>query len=195
MQKQLQIKLKDKAIYIEERAEKKMEQKTNIKQIENFHIPRWEELPNIDLYVDQVICFLDEFLSDYVCIEKEGHVLTKTMINNYVKHSVIPPAIKKKYNKEHIAYLFVICILKQLYSINDIAKLIKIAVETAPVEQYFNTFCEELENAISQVFEGKEIKREKEIEQKRYALNRVVYSFANKLYVDKVYLNKFSNSG
>ncbi len=44
--------------------------------------------------------------------KKEGHVITKSMINNYVKHTVIKPAINKKYNKEHIATLFVICILK-----------------------------------------------------------------------------------
>ena len=67
------------------------------KEIANFHIPRWEELPNLDLYVDQVICFLDDALSNYASKEKEGHVITKSMINNYVKHAVIKPAINKKY--------------------------------------------------------------------------------------------------
>ena len=67
------------------------------KEIANFHIPRWEELPNLDLYVDQVICFLDDALSNYVSKEKEGHVITKSMINNYVKHGVIKSAINKKY--------------------------------------------------------------------------------------------------
>lgn len=161
------------------------------REIADFHIPRWNELPNLDLYIDQVICFLDESLSNYAHKEKEGNVLTKTMINNYVKHSVIPPAINKKYNKEHIANLFIICILKQLYSINDIAKLIKSATKNMPIEKSYNMFCDELEGAISAIFAGKQYVAEENIIYERYVLKRVVYSFANKLYVDKIYLNKF----
>ena len=77
------------------------------KEIANFHIPRWEELPNLDLYVDQVICFLDDALSNYASKEKEGHVITKSMINNYVKHTVIKPAINKKYNKKDIRFCYI----------------------------------------------------------------------------------------
>lgn len=161
------------------------------KEIANFHIPRWEELPNIDLYVDQVICFLDDSLSYYVSKEKEGHVITKSMINNYVKHSVIPPAINKKYNKEHIANLFVICILKQLYSITDITNLVKLGTKEISINETYNNFCDELENSISAVFAGKEYKIEKDITLQEYGIKSVVISFANKLYVDKVCLNKF----
>lgn len=161
------------------------------KEIANFHIPRWEELPNLDLYVDQVICFLDDALSNYASKEKEGHVITKSMINNYVKHTVIKPAINKKYNKEHIATLFVICILKPLYSINDIATMIKSATKTIPMQIIYNNFCNELEDAISAIFAGKEYIPEEQTTFDKYVLKRLVYSFANKLYTDKIYLNKF----
>ncbi len=161
------------------------------KEIANFHIPRWEELPNLELYVDQVICFLDEALSNYVSKEKEGHVITKSMINNYVKHNVIKSAINKKYNKEHIASLFVICILKPLYSINDIAIMMKSAVKNTPAQIMYNSFCESIENAISAIFAGNEYISEEGETFEKYVLKRVVYSFANKLYTDKVYLNKF----
>ena len=161
------------------------------KEIADFHIPRWEELPNLDLYVDQVICVVDDALSNFVSKEKEGHVITKSMINNYVKHNVIKPAINKKYNKEHIANLFVICILKPLYSINDIATMIKSATKSIPIQTVYNNFCESLENAISAIFAGKEYTLEEPITFDKYVLKRVVYSFANKLYTDKIYLNKF----
>lgn len=161
------------------------------KDIANFHIPRWEELPSLDLYVDQVICFLDEALSKYVSKEKEGHVITKSMINNYVKHDVLKPAINKKYNKEHIASLFVICILKPLYCINDISTMIKSSTKKLPAQIMYNNFCNNLENAISAIFAGKEYDMENEETFDKYVLKRVVYSFANKLYTDKVYLNKF----
>lgn len=161
------------------------------KEIADFHIPRWEELPNIELYVDQVICFLDNALSKYVSKEKEGHVITKSMINNYVKHEVIKPAINKKYNKEHIANLFVVCILKPLYSINDISTLVKASIKNIPAQTIYNNFCLNLENAISAVFAGKENVTNNEEDFNEYTLKRVVYSFANKLYIDKVFLKKF----
>lgn len=161
------------------------------KEIAEFHIPRWNELPNLDLYVDQVICFLDDSLSNYVHKEKDEHVLTKTMINNYVKHSVILPAINKKYNKEHIANLFIICILKQLYSITDIATLIKLATKYDPIDKAYDNFCEQLENSISIVFAGKEYKEEKGLTVEKYAMKNIVMSFANKLYIDKICLKKF----
>ncbi len=51
----------------------------------DIHIPRWEELPNIDLYLDQVVTILEDYLKDLVN-SKEDKIITKTMINNYVKH-------------------------------------------------------------------------------------------------------------
>ena len=91
------------------------------KEIAGFHIPRWNEIPKIDLYLDQLVCLLEQYLSNYIKNDDNEKIITKTMINNYVKHKIINPPVNKKYNTEHIAYLFVICILKQVYSINDIA--------------------------------------------------------------------------
>ena len=90
-------------------------------EIKKFHLPRWAEIPEIDLYIDQVVSLLENYLSNYIKSdnEKENKVITKTMINNYVKHGIINSPINKKYNKEHIAYLFVIFILKQIYSIDE----------------------------------------------------------------------------
>ncbi|MCI8384449.1 MAG: DUF1836 domain-containing protein [Clostridia bacterium] len=161
-------------------------------EIKNFHLPRWIELPTIDLYIDQLVCFLEQYLADYIKSdnEKEEKIITKTMINNYVKHNVIKPPVNKKYNKEHIASLFVIFVLKEVYSIHDIKKLIELAIETSSVEQAYDRFCGELEKAIRIVFAEKNYIKNSKLSQEQYILRNVVQSFANKLYVQKVYLKK-----
>ena len=84
--------------------------------IKNLHIPRWDELPNIALYLDQVVTLINNCLSPILTQcdnKKEDTILTKTMINNYVKYNLIEAHEKKKYGKNQLAKLFVICILKQ----------------------------------------------------------------------------------
>lgn len=159
-------------------------------EAKNFHLPRWNEIPEIDLYIDQVVSLLENYLSNYIKgdNEKEDKIITKTMINNYVKHDVINPPINKKYNREHIAYLFVIFILKQIYSIEEIKKLITLGIRTSPVEQAYNRFCSELEKAIRMTFTGDSYINNDRLSQEQYILRNVVQSFANKLYVQKVFL-------
>ena len=71
-----------------------------MKEIE-IHLPRWEELPNLDLYLDQVVTVMEEYLEFFVT-DKEDKIITKTMINNYAKDRVISPVKGKKYTKEQI---------------------------------------------------------------------------------------------
>ena len=94
-----------------------------IEKIIKHHLPRWNELPEIDLYLDQVVNYLEKYLG-ILSSNDDDKIITKTMINNYVKQGIMPAPEKKKYGKTHIAYLMVICILKQVYSIGDIGKLI-----------------------------------------------------------------------
>ncbi len=84
--------------------------------------PAWEELPGIPLYMDQVILYLGESLRLFQPEEGSG-LLTSSMINNYVKHGLIPHPEKKKYAKEHLAGLMAVCMLKQVLSIQDIKTL------------------------------------------------------------------------
>ena len=92
-----------------------------------FHIPRWEELPDLELYLEQVVILLEEYLEPFYTDKKEK-IITKTMIHNYVKFRVMKAPIHKKYNKSHIAYLITICLLKRIYSIHDIKTLIRLAL-------------------------------------------------------------------
>ena len=81
------------------------------------------DVPNIDLYMDQVTTFMDEHLSDVKRYE-DDKILTKTMNNNYTKNDLLPPPVKKKYSKEHIYVLTFIYYLKNILSISDIQKLL-----------------------------------------------------------------------
>ena len=157
----------------------------------NFYIPKWNEIPTIDLYIDQVVSLLEKYLSDYISSDynKDGKIITKSMINNYVKHNVIKPPINKKYSREHIAYLFVVFILKQIYSIDEIKKLISLAIKTSSVDQSYDRFCSEIEKAINKTFSGDSyINKNDNLSQEQYILRNVAQSFANKLYVQKIYL-------
>ena len=81
------------------------------------------DVPNIDLYMDQVTTFMDEHLSDVKRYE-DDKILTKTMIYNYTKNDLLPPPVKKKFSKEHIYVLTFIYYLKNILSISDIQKLL-----------------------------------------------------------------------
>lgn len=158
--------------------------------IETFHIPRWNELPTIDLYMDQVLNYIENSLKDYVKIESDEKIITKTMINNYVKQGILEPPVNKKYNTLHIAELFVICILKQVYSITEIKSLIELALKTNSAEIGYNKFCDYLTNSLISTFNGTEYSIPTELTPEQYLLKNVVQSFANKLYVQISYLNK-----
>lgn len=83
-----------------------------------------EDIPNIDLYMDQVTTFMDEHLK--ACKRNEDDkILTKTMINNYTKNDFLPPPVKKKYSKEHMYLLIFLYYFKSILSINDIQKIFK----------------------------------------------------------------------
>lgn len=80
------------------------------------------ELPNIDLYMDQVTTFMDAHLAACKRTE-EDKILTKTMINNYTKNNLLPPPEKKKYSKEHMYLLIFLYYFKSVLSISDIQKV------------------------------------------------------------------------
>ena len=79
-----------------------------------------EDIPNIDLYMDQVTTFMESRLRSTTRNPGEDKIMTKTMINNYAKDNLLPPPVKKKYSKEHMFVLILIYYFKNVLSINDI---------------------------------------------------------------------------
>ena len=116
-----------------------------------FHIPRFNELPRVPLYKDQVITYLENLVKS-INIESDEKLLTPTMLNNYVKQKVVSPPKDKKYNEKHLAYLIVVCLLKQVFTLQEICELINIQIESCPIEVAYDYFCSEVEQAIRAVF-------------------------------------------
>ena len=83
-----------------------------------------EDIPNIDLYMDQVTTFMDSHMRAKTRNPEEDKILTKTMINNYAKNDLLPPPVKKKYSKEHMLVLIFIYYFKSILSIGDIQNLL-----------------------------------------------------------------------
>ncbi|MCI8861577.1 MAG: DUF1836 domain-containing protein [Lachnospiraceae bacterium] len=108
---------------------------------------RPEDVPGIDLYMDQVTTFMDRELATSKRYE-EDKILTKTMINNYAKNNLLPPPEKKKYSKEHLLLLIFIYYFKNILSISDIQSLL-----SPLTEKYFHTdHAIKLDSIYSEVF-------------------------------------------
>lgn len=84
-----------------------------------------QDIPNIDLYMDQVTTFMDKNLRKSARYPEDDKVMTKTMINNYAKNDLLPPPTKKKYSKEHVLVLIFIYYYKGILSISDIQTLLQ----------------------------------------------------------------------
>ena len=82
------------------------------------------DIPNIDLYMDQITTFMDTHLADSRRYP-DDKIMTKTMINNYTKNHLLPPSVKKKYSREHIFLLLLIYRLKNMLSITDIQSILE----------------------------------------------------------------------
>ena len=106
-----------------------------------------DEIPNIDLYMDQVTTFMDEHLA--ACRRTDDDkILTTTMINNYTKNDFLPPPVKKKYSKEHMYLLIFLYYFKNVLSINDIQKIFKPLTEMFYSNKSEHVSMEEIYRAI-----------------------------------------------
>jgi hypothetical protein len=157
-----------------------------IKEILEFHLPRFNELPDIDLYMDQVLNIIENSLIIFSS-ENDENIITKSMINNYVKQNVIEKPFKKRYKKFHVAYLIIISILKKVLSISEISKIIN--NQDYEVEEFYNMFCNELEYSLKSTFlnESKD-EQTKLIDDNIHnkILVAATRAFANKVYVQKL---------
>lgn len=124
---------------------------TPAERISKFRMPRFYELPNVGLYLDQTTKYINGFLEPLGCVS-----ITPSMISNYVKKGLIANPVKKQYNAEQIAYLFFIAVAKNALSMEDIQKLLDIQKKSYESQVAYDYFCTELENMLYYVFGIKE---------------------------------------
>lgn len=144
----------------------------------------WDVIPDIDLYMDQVISYMTR---QHVGLEMDGDEenLTSAMINNYIKSGLLPRARGKKYNREHICYLTAICLLKQVLSVSEAGVLLSNQMEHRDIRDFYKNYNEVLDEEYNKVAD--EISDEaSEEELAQTALRLAVSSYAQKLACKKI---------
>lgn len=113
--------------------------------LNNYKLPAWKELPDIGLYMDQVIALLGQYL-DFIPLEdSKDKPVTPTTINNYVRLKVMPAPEKRKYYRVHIAFLLMIFTLKQGISINGLQQLLPSTADEEEIRTFYTSYVERLQ--------------------------------------------------
>ena len=152
------------------------EERTELLEKLNAQRPAaWDQLPDFALYMDQVLSYMDRQVLPY----DEDDALTASMVNNYTKRGLVPRAEGKKYNKEHLAYLTGICVLKHVLSTRDMDLLIReeLGSNDRTVEDGYAAFCDSLDRALSTITDEME-QRPKEENLADAAIHFALLSYA-----------------
>lgn len=114
--------------------------------LNHYKLPSWKELPDIGLYMDQVIALLGQYL-DFIPVEDQrDKPVTPTTINNYVRLKVMPAPEKRKYYRVHIAYLIMIFTLKQGTSIHGIQQILPKTGDEEAVQRFYTNYIQHLQD-------------------------------------------------
>ncbi len=115
-----------------------------LQDLKNFKTPEWESLPDIDLYMDQVLILTDKYFG--IFSDSDESIVTSSMLNNYVKQKIVPPPDKKRYGKEHIAGFLMICVLKRVLTMAQIKGLFDEFAKELSVYECYCIFRSELDS-------------------------------------------------
>lgn len=138
---------------------------------------RWEELPDIALYMDQLISYMPRQLIRF----DQSSPLTSAMVNNYIKDGLVPRAEGKRYSPEHLGYLTAVVALKQILSVRDIGILLSAGRETGKSSpELYDYFCRALDRALSETAQAIDPEAQ-EHDLPRMALDFALRSYANQL--------------
>ena len=114
--------------------------------MDSYQLPSWEELPDLELYMDQLISQVRRYLSLFP-EDEQNPVITPSIINNYVRLRVMPAPKRKRYGKLHIAYAIMICALKQVMTLTEIQKVLPPDLNEDQMRQLYNDFVRKVTTA------------------------------------------------
>lgn len=123
-----------------------------LSELDDYKLTGYEQLPDIELYMDQMITYLEKVLRTFALSSLDKQI-TSSMINNYVKGDCIPAPVSKKYNKEHIALILEICLLKRAINISDIKQILDSNYQNTDFMSTYNDFAEKATQIIHQISE------------------------------------------
>ena len=153
-----------------------------ITDIAGFHLPRYKQIPDVGLYLEQTVRYVNS------CIEPLGEAkLTSSMVSNYVKQRLIPAPVKKLYAAEHLARLLFIAVVKPVVSLEGLRLMFGIQEESYATQTAYDYFCDEFENMLGAAFGiapaaqglGETQTAEKDL------LRNTISAIVNKVYLDR----------
>ena len=112
--------------------------------IKDFRMPRYSEIPNVGLYLEQVTKYICEHLDPL-----QKNAITGSMISNYVKKGLVANPVKKQYDREQIAYLFFIAVAKTVLSLDALTGFIELQKRTYPLDVAYDFFCRQFEGLLA----------------------------------------------
>lgn len=157
-----------------------------IDAIKDFRLPKYNEIPNVGLYLEQTSKYISETLSPLF-----DNAITGSMISNYIKKGLVSNPIKKQYDREQIAYLIFIAVVKNVLSMDDIKLIIDIQRRTYTSEKAYGYFETELENVISFVFGAKNmlVETDAQSSDEKRMLRNIIIAVSHKIYLAKYLLS------
>lgn len=118
--------------------------------VQSFRLPRYNEVPNVGLYLEQASKYISEYLTPLgEC------ALTSSMISNYVKKGLISSPVKKQYSRDQLVYLMFIALAKSVMSLDALADFFQLQRRTYPLEVAYDYFCQEFESLLFFTFDLK----------------------------------------
>lgn len=164
----------------------KQEHKDNFKiSMADFHLPRYHEIPNVGLYLEQTTKYIEGYLEPFHDI-----TITGSMISNYVKKGLITNPVKKQYDRDQIAYLVFIAFAKSVLSLENIRILLEMQKKTYGNQHAYDYFCEEFENILQFVFNVKDVLDNVGGDQsdEKLILRNTIITISHKLYLDQCFV-------
>ncbi len=145
----------------------------------DFDLPKYTEIPNVGLFLEQVSKYINEILSPLGEAE-----LTGSMISNYVKKGIVDNPVRKQYSRDQIAYLIYIAMAKTVLSLDDICTLLKLQKEKCDTRKAYEYFREEFPSVLKAVMENREISAGAAGSELKRLSKNISITIAHKIYLD-----------
>ena len=163
----------------------KQESKDTIsRSIQNFRMPRYDQIPNVGLYLEQTTKYICEHLAPL-----QENAITGSMISNYVKKGLVSNPVKKQYSRDQIAYLLFIALAKSVLSLDNLTRFIRLQQRTYPTERAYEYVCDEFENILQYVFGLKAEPDSIGVDStdEKFMLRATIITIAHKIYLEKCF--------
>lgn len=153
--------------------------------IEGFRLPRYHEIPDVGLYLEQTTKYIEEYLRPFHDLS-----ITGSMISNYVKKGLIANPIKKQYYRDQIAYLIFTAFAKSVLSLDNVGLLFEMQKKVYTPEKAYDYFCDEFENTLLFVFNVKDTLDNvgNDRTDEKLMLRNTIITICHKLYLDQCFV-------